>query len=572
MQHHQRRSHRNVVACHLAPCYVAFLIAAVLAATSTDTVNGETPSAPLDAAPLDAVTVNTVDTLVVCPNAFRGALAPWLAYRAKQGHAVRVIPPRPDSTTLREDIRRVATGGKLKAIILVGDSTASINRNKTTSLHHVPTHHISAKVNIHFGSTPTIATDNWYADLDGDDLPDVAIGRLTADTSEELSAIVDKIIAYETNDDFTAWRRRINVVAGVGGFGILADSIVESTTKWFLTASIPASYRVSMTYGSWRSPYCPVPRQFRAQTCQRLNEGCLFWIYIGHGLPRTLDYVHVPGGHHPVFTAADVDRIACQNGAPIAAFLSCYAGAFDLPEDCLGEELLRRPGGPVAVLASSRVAMPYGLGVFATEMLNECFLSRRPTLGEMLLHAKRKSMQEGSTDVRRRMLDGIAKAISPVEATPADERREHLHLINLLGDPLLRIRQPERVKVKVPRRAVAGQTIDVSIESPFNGNATLELVVRRDRLSFRPQPRTKYAVTAAALSEFDKTYQAANDPRLVTQPIRLSGNSKTSGPQTVQLTIPPEADGNCHVQVYLHNGSSFAMGSANISIRRPVQQ
>lgn len=523
----------------------------VLAATGRATA-AEAPSA--------------VDTLVVCPQPFRKALAPWLAYRAQQGHVVRVLDTHAESEAVRHDIRAAAKDGKIKSIVLVGDASAPGDSDPDASLRHVPTHQAKAKVNVHFGSEPTIATDNWYADLDDDDLPDVAIGRLTADSEEQLTTMVNKIIAYETDSENGAWRRKINVVAGVGGFGIIADSIIESSTKWFLTSSIPASYRVSMTYGNWRSPYCPVPRQFRAQTCQRLNEGCLFWIYIGHGRPRQLDFIRVPGRSYPVFMAEDVQRIDCQNGSPIAAFLSCYAGAYDFPRDCLGEELLRKPGGPVAVLASSRVALPYGLGVLGTGMLSECFAQRRGTLGEMLLQAKRQSMQEESSDVRRRMLDTISSAISPVQATPEEERREHLHLINLLGDPLLRIQQPKRIRVQAPRRATSGETIDVELDSPLAGNATVELIVRRDRLRIRPVPRQKYEVSAAALTEFDQTYRAANDPRLVSRQVQLN-----DGSTKLRMTIPAEASGECHVQVFLKTEDAFAMGNSNISIRRPVQ-
>lgn len=514
----------------------------------------------------------STDTLVVCPTGFREALEPWLRYRRQQGYTLQVIVPETTDAALRDEIRRIAKSGKLKAIVLVGDSSAADRIAKSddvvpVSPRHVPAHFANAKVNVHFGSQPTIATDNWYADLDDDDIPDVAIGRLPADTIDELAVIVGKILDYETDQNFGEWRRRVNVVAGVGGFGALADSLIESSTKWFLTASIPPSYRVSMTYGSWRSPYCPVPRQFRAHTCERLNEGSLFWVYIGHGLPRRLDSVRVPGGAYPVFSAGDVNRIACRSGAPIAIFLSCYAGAYDLPDDCLGEELLRKEKGPVAVLASSRVALPYGLGVLSSELLTETFVSKRATLGDMLLHAKRQSMQEKPDDARRRMLDAISKAMSPVEATTADERREHLHLVNLLGDPLLRVRQPQRVRIKKPRRAMAGQQIDVDIESPVAGQATVDLIVRRDRLRVRPQPRYKYLTTAAALSEFDSTYRAANDPRFVSQSVLLK-----AGKSSLTLRIPEDASGSCYVQVFVEGEEGFAVGSSKISIRKPVQQ
>ena len=44
-----------------------------------------------------------------------------------------------------------------------------------------------------------------------------------------------------------------------------------------------------MTYASLASPYCPDPRKFHDTTIGRFNEGCLFWVYIGHGHPTGLD-------------------------------------------------------------------------------------------------------------------------------------------------------------------------------------------------------------------------------------------------------------------------------------------
>jgi hypothetical protein len=70
-----------------------------------------------------------------------------------------------------------------------------------------PTHLHKAVVNVRWGSEPEIASDNWYADLDDDHLPDVAIGRIPADTPAELARIVEKILAYERATDFGAGPR-----------------------------------------------------------------------------------------------------------------------------------------------------------------------------------------------------------------------------------------------------------------------------------------------------------------------------------------------------------------------------
>ena len=53
--------------------------------------------------------------------------------------------------------------------------------------------------------------------------------------------------------------------------------------------------------------------------------------------------------------------------------LACYTAAFDQPQDCLAEELLKTEGGPVAVYGGSRVTMPYAMGVMGTAMMDEYF-------------------------------------------------------------------------------------------------------------------------------------------------------------------------------------------------------
>ena len=62
-----------------------------------------------------------VDTLVVCPAAFRPAMAPWLAHRAAQGHRVAIVPAL-TTDALRDEIRRQARQGGLEYVVLVGDA------------------------------------------------------------------------------------------------------------------------------------------------------------------------------------------------------------------------------------------------------------------------------------------------------------------------------------------------------------------------------------------------------------------------------------------------------------------
>ena len=411
-------------------------------------------------------------------------------------------------------------------------------------------------------SPPHIATDNWYADLDDDGSPDVALGRLTADSPEELRQIVAKTLAYERSTDLGPWRRQLNVVAGIGGFGALADAVLESATRYFITQNIPAAYRVSMTYGSWRSPYCPAPRSFQEATIERLNEGALFWVYIGHGHHLSVDRLRVPDGEHPIFSVDDVPKLDCRHGAPVAVFLACYTGAIDAAADCLAEQMLRRPGGPVAILAGSRVTMPYGMSVMSLGLLDEVFNKRCETVGEAVLHAKQRMLKEAASgEQQRTMLDTIAGAISPAPKMLAEERAEHVLMFNLIGDPLLRVRHPKPIKLDAPATAAAGKPLRLTGTCPLDGRGTVELAVERGRLTFRPPPRSEYPKAAAGFAEFQETYRKANDQRLVSVPVEVSG-----GRFEVQLDVPAEAAGACHLCVFVEGQRDFALGSASVKI------
>ena len=432
-----------------------------------------TPSAP-------------ADTVVVCPEQFRTALQPWLEHRQAQGHQIRILSNRGTPAQIRASIREVARDKRLRFVLLVGDVAARSDRDPAAPLRSVPTQLAPARVNTKWGSEPEICTDNGYADLDDDQVPDVAIGRLTVNTAEELTGVVRKILRYERSTDMGRWRSRVNLVAGTGGFGPVLDRVLETVCKKFITDGIPAAYPTSMTYASWRSPYCPAPRDFHLHTLDRLNEGCLIWAYLGHGMHTELDRVRTPARAFRIFDIDDVQKLDCRGGLPVAMFLSCYTGAFDQPYESLGEKMLKHPGAPVAIVCGSRVTMPYGMAVMATATMDELFRQRHATWGEVLLHGKRRMVVGEQPGANRQLLDTLAGSLSPAPEELPVELHEHVLMFHLLGDPLLRVPYPKQVELALPKYAFSGDSLLVSGDSPIGGTATVELVCRRDRLVFSP--------------------------------------------------------------------------------------
>lgn len=493
-------------------------------------------------------------------------MKPWSDFRRAQGHRIASVNGTLAPEEIRRQIRELAKSGKPRFIVLAGDADKLPPGDRSRRGYSVPTHYVQAKVNVRWGSEPEIATDNWYADLDDDHLPDVAVGRLSADSAGQLATIVAKTIAYESGqrsglprDD--EWRRHVNLIAGVGGFGALVDKAIETAAKSILAEGIPAGYVTTFTHASLTSPYCPAPAQFGETVVGRMNEGCLFWVYMGHGQPRELDRLQVPGGEHSIFQINDLGRLQIHRGAPIALFLACYTAAYDARSDCLAEELLRAAQGPVAAIGGSRVTMPYAMSVLGVELLKECFVNRRATVGEMLLYAKRGMVLGGRDDPRSQQLDSLAGLLSPSAAELAAERLEHVHLFNLLGDPLLSLSHPRAVEVRVAGAAHPGDRLLVSGSSEIDGVAAVELVVRRDRLTFKPEARDDYWPSPEIDEEYQRTYLAANETRLAVARASVSG-----GRFEARLLVPGHAAGACHVRVFVQGRGQFAAGSANVQI------
>ncbi len=511
--------------------------------------------------PVSPVSVSVEpDTLVLCPRKFEAAMKTWVDYRTGQGHTISVLSPAPTPFGIKKQIREVAQKGCLKNVLIVGDS--GDHRSAPDSL--VTTDYVAAKVNVRFGSDPEIATDNTYADLDDDGIPDLTIGRLPADSVEEIERLTKRIIDYETNVGDLNWQRRINLVAGVGGFGSVIDSLIEQTTKQIITDLVPGGYETTMTYGSWCSPYCPDPRRFSESAIARFNEGCVFWVYIGHGSRHQLDKVYMPDQSHRILDNETVKKMDCQAGNPIAIFLSCYTGATDDPNDCLAETMLRQENGPVAAICGTRVTMPYAMSLLSLEMVHEFFNGDAQTLGELTLLAKRR-MVLGSNNNReyRDMIEGMGKTFSPLPKMLKLERLEHAQLIHLIGDPLLHLKRPVKIKIDALETSMAGKKVKINGDVPAAGILKIELSYQRDRLRQRFPRRREFDSSDDSFNDYQETYEQAQNLVCATVVIPV-----TAGAFETELVIPRNVDGRCVVRAMLNSSAVFALGSQPIEVRK----
>ena len=595
---------------------------------------------------------------VVASPDFADALAPWIAYRQAQGYVIHRIddlfptgeaspaPVRPEA--IRARLAELAASVPLEAILLIGDGAPTAN-DPNLWRRVVPAPRVPSRVIQNFGGEKSIASDGWYADLDNDGLPERAIGRLPVRTPEELSGVIRKIIRYETETSPGDWQRQIRLIAGMGGFSPIVDSVIDRSVRNMLSEMLPGGLDLSLTQANWRSPFCPDPEMFRYTVVDQINQGPLFWVYLGHGSHRGLDRLQIPlssenppeqnapnnaqnnarndapddsprGVEYGIMEIEDVAYVDCRKAAPILLFCACYTGAYDAREDSLAERLAGSANGPIAVVAASRLSMPYGMAVFGVELMQEMFGAKPdrsqavPTLGGFILAAKRRMIasvdeeesaktdasfdssasspasdspalsdsppasEEARRDGVRRALDSQAKLFDPSAQELGGQLADHRHLFNLFGDPLLRVRLPESLTFDAPHEAVSGGRIpisDLSADDPplrsvawspepvSDGEFLVELALPPDRRAVKPPKREKFSATDSERLDFQETYEAANRRVIASVTVR---ESEMEG--AIELPIPSGVTGRYVLRVTRHGGGrETAVGSREVTIR-----
>jgi len=268
-------------------------------------------------------------------------------------------------------------------VLLVGDATYDYRNNlKRVQTPGVPAYELGEGLNPESGDRRTLTLDAWYADLEGAGAsPDLILGRVTVRSGYEFRQFVQKVIDYE-NKSTGYWTRRYLLLADdeylsypsrpdelrfrhieqCEGMGILAGNRLDQV-KVYLT-EFPFMGTKSKPDAS-------------RELLRQLNLGALLWVFFGHGSAYALT-------HEEVLTVNRLNDIKNGLRLPFCFMGSCSVGRFDdTRQECIGEELVRMPGGAIACVAAS-TATPSGNNlVFARNLLTPLLTATDtlPTIG-----------------------------------------------------------------------------------------------------------------------------------------------------------------------------------------------
>ncbi len=218
------------------------------------------------------------------------------------------------------------------------------------------------------------ASENRLADVDGseDGVPEMMIGLLPAENSEMLSAMIDKIIAYETSSG--DWKNKVLMVAdnpdGSGNFPVDSDAVAALVSNDYTKESIHlgdldlATARKTLSSG--------------------FEAGAFLMNYIGHA---GMDRLATEG----LWTLSNVDAMTNYNRLPIIVGMTCVAGRFEIPGyDAIGEAMVVKPdGGAVAAWVPTGMSLNYLARILDEEFFKAVFTDKQTVLGDAILTAMR---------------------------------------------------------------------------------------------------------------------------------------------------------------------------------------
>ncbi|MGH2536365.1 MAG: C25 family cysteine peptidase [Candidatus Promineifilaceae bacterium] len=336
---------------------------------------------------------------------FAETLEPLLALRGEQGMQVELVSAqhvfdefgfgRQTPEAIRDFLAFASNGWRPapRFALLVGDASYDLHDfNGGPNRNLLPTHLIYTEF------AGYVASDTWFSIFDAGSLrPEIAIGRLPAQSAGQLAEMVAKTIAYE-RAAAGPWQAQALLVAD-------DEPTFDQASNNLAAELARAGFQAEKLYisqgGNVHEPLMGA-----------LNRGAGILNYVGHGSIEVW-------GDEKVFQVEDAGRLINGDRLPIFTTFTCLNGYFNHPAvDALAESLLAaEKGGVVAAVAPSGRSLTSQQFPLAEEFFRLLLSGRAQTVGEALLGAK------------------TAAAGDPF-------LEDVIHTFNLLGDPALRFRLP----------------------------------------------------------------------------------------------------------------------------------
>lgn len=183
-------------------------------------------------------------------------------------------------------------------------------------------------------------SDYWYGCICGNDLyPELAVGRITATTEDEVIQQVNKILKYENDPAPGDWVEKALLIAHKQG----APGKYEGCKEDIRTRSYADPFIFDTLYGSTGATNTDVNN--------KINAGVGIVDYRGHG--STTCWTGWTTAYPDSYCTQDAHALANDNMTPVIFSIACWNAHLSANIECLAEAFMKNDEAAVAFLGAS---------------------------------------------------------------------------------------------------------------------------------------------------------------------------------------------------------------------------
>jgi hypothetical protein len=253
-----------------------------------------------------------VHMIVITPENYMTALQPWINWKIQKGFDVNVVTTAQaggNYNAIQSYVQNlyntgVSQGATPTFVILVGD-----------------TGQIPGKTS---GNATQKVTDLYYGSIDGDYFPDMFYSRMSAESPDQVTAIVNKILQYEqyTMPDPT-YLNNVTLIAGWDSYW--TNYVGKPTIQYAMQYYYNTAHGFTNVYNWLGQPY--------TGCYASLSSGTGFVNYTAHGSETSWS--------DPQLTKTQVNALTNTDKYFLAMGNCCLTGNFGYSQPCFGEAMLR---------------------------------------------------------------------------------------------------------------------------------------------------------------------------------------------------------------------------------------
>jgi len=431
---------------------------------------------------------------------------------------------------------------KPEYVLLLGDGNYDYKNIEGTNKNFV----IPYETNEFLSEIYSYASDDYYASIIGNDWSaDLAVGRLTVQSSADAKNIIDKIIEYETNSQRGAWHNLITLIADDGLTSEGNDGSEHTGySEDLANVYIPGSFELKKIYlAAYPTVITGLGRRkpdVNQAIINAINDGTILLNYIGHGNPEVL-------AHEQVFVQSTAIPQLKNKDYFFLSAATCDFGYWDnTGNQSSAEELvLKENSGAIGAFSSDRP-------VYSNDnaALNQLFYTN-------MLSSKRDTLN---------LPICIGKAYYLTKSVNHNPNSLKFHLF---ADPTMRLQLPVQNATIDSINHVAATTV---AQVKALGNLSLSGVVR-DQNNIIKKDFNGEGILTVYDSQRSVTYDDFGPTFFVIQPggIIFKGRvSVTNGSFSTNLIVPKDIsyeNKNGKIVFYFYNNESDGVAvTSNIKI------